>query len=186
MAADMDKNLEKPKAGEAGWLVSMAEDLAREQEFGASGDTVVSSGEMSSRRSSQGPSQELRSSGSVAAGESSSSTLRLLSGSEPPSQVSSQKLSQSQDNSQPMSQPSSIDVLASQTVSSQLLALAVADSQVSVGTYILIDLCDFILARQIWMHHNKTCWCLVQEGTSEQLMPPMHAVTSPKRRDLLL
>ena len=135
----MDKNLEKPKAGEAGWLVSMAEDLAREQEFGASGDTVVSSGEMSSRRSSQGPSQELMSSGSVATGESSS-TLRPLSGSQPPSQVSSQKLSQSQDNSQPMSQPSSIDVLASQAVSSQLLALAVADSQVSVSTSFLFYL----------------------------------------------
>ena len=140
MAADIDKNLEKPKAGEAGWLVSMAEDLAREQEFGAGGDTVVSSGEMSSRRSSQGPSQELRSSGSVATGESSSSTLRPLSGSQPPSQVSSQKLSQSQDNSQPMSQPSSIDVLASQAVSSQLLALAVADSQVSVSTSFLFCL----------------------------------------------
>jgi len=134
MAVDMDKNLEKPKAGEAGWLVSMAEDLAREQESGASGDTLASSGEMSSKRSSQGTSQasqEFRSSGSVATGDSSS-TLRPLSGSQPPSQASSQKLSQSQDNSQPMSQPSSMDVLASQAVSSQLLALAVADSQATL------------------------------------------------------
>ena len=134
MAVDMDKNLEKPKAGEAGWLVSMAEDLAREHEFGASGDTLASSGEMSSKRSSQGTSQasqEFRSSGSVATGDSSS-TLRPLRGSQPPSQASSQKLSQSQDNSQPMSQPSSMDVLASQAVSSQLLALAVADSQATL------------------------------------------------------
>ena len=40
------------------------------------------------------------------------------------------QLSQSQENSQPSSQPSSIDVLATQAVSSQLFALAVADSQV--------------------------------------------------------
>jgi len=136
MAVDIDKNLEKPKAGEAGWLVSLAEDLAREQEFGPSGDTLVSSGELSSRRSSQGPSQasqEFRSSGSVATGESSC-TLRPVSGSQPPSQASSQKLSQVEENSsQPMSQPSSIDVLASQAVSSQLLALAAAESQANVN-----------------------------------------------------
>jgi len=136
MAVDMDKNLEKPKAGEAGWLVSLAEDLAREQELGPGGDTLVSSGELSSRRSSQGPSQasqEFRSSGSVATGESSC-TLRPLSGSQPPSQPSSQKLSQLEENSsQPMSQPSSIDVLASQAVSSQLLALAAAESQANLN-----------------------------------------------------
>ena len=91
MAVDIDKNLEKPKAGEAGWLVSMAEDLAREQELGAGGDTLASSGEMSSRRSSQGTSQEFRSSGSVATGDSST-TLRPLTGSQPPSQASSRGL----------------------------------------------------------------------------------------------
>jgi len=135
IAEDMEKNLEKPKAGEAGWLVSMAEDIVREQEFGACGDTVALSGEMSSKRSSREPSQasqDFRSSGSVATGDSSS-TLRPLSGSQLPSQSSSQKLSQSQDNSQPMSsQPSSLDVLASQAVSSQLLALAEAESQVNL------------------------------------------------------
>ena len=148
MAVDLDKNLEKPKAGEAGWLVSMAEDLAREQELGPSGDTFISSGELSSRRSSQqGLSQgsQERSSGSFATGVSSS-TLQPTSGSQPASQASSQKLSQSQDNklsqsqennSQPMSQPSSMDVLASQAVSSQLLALAAADSQVIVWTFYL-------------------------------------------------
>ena len=162
---DLDKNVEKPKAGEAGWLVSMAEDLAREQELGPSGDTFISSGEMSSRRSSQGPSQasQDRSSGSFATGDSNS-TLQPMSGSQPVSQASSNKfsqsqdnklsqsqdnklsqsqdnkftqsqdnkLSQSQDNSQQMSQPSSMDVLASQAVSSQLLALAAAESQVNV------------------------------------------------------
>ena len=111
---------------------------------------AVSSGELSSRRSSQqGPRQgsQERSSGSFATGDSSY-TLQPVSGSQPASQASSQKLSQSQDkklsqsqdnklsqsqeNSQPMSQPSSMDVLASQAVSSQLLALAAADSQVIV------------------------------------------------------
>merc|ERR1719234_513091 len=112
---------------------------------------------MSSRRSSQGPSQasQDRGSGSFATGDSNS-TLQPLSGSQPASQASSQrlsqsqdskllqsqntklsqsqdnKLSQSQDNSQQMSQPSSMDVLASQAVSSQLLALAAANSQANL------------------------------------------------------
>ena len=71
----------------------------------------------------------------------SNSALQPLSGSQSASQAPCQKLPQSQDNnlsqsqensSQPMSEPSSMDVLASQAVSSQLLALAAADSQVIV------------------------------------------------------
>ena len=82
-------------------------------------------GEMSSRRSSQGPSQasQERSIGSFASGDSSS-TLQPVSGNQPVSQASSLKFSQSQDNSQQMSQPSSMDVR------SQLRALAAAARQV--------------------------------------------------------
>ena len=131
MVVDIDK--EKPKAGEPGWLVSMAEDLAREEEFAASGDTTVFSGELSSRRSSQGTSQGSpgKSTASCSSGDGNG-TLRPLSGSLP-SQASSQRLSQSQDqeSSQPSSQPSSMDILSSQAVSSQLLALAAENSQVS-------------------------------------------------------
>ena len=137
MVVDIDK--EKPKAGEPGWLVSMAEDLAREEEFAASGDTTVFSGELSSRRSSQGTSQGSlgKSTASCSSGDGND-TLRPLSGSLP-SQSSSQRLSQSQDqkssqsqeSSQPSSQPSSMDILSSQAVSSQLLALAAENSQVS-------------------------------------------------------
>ena len=137
MVVDIDK--EKPKAGEPGWLVSMAEDLAREEEFAASGDTTVLSGELSSRRSSQGTSQGSpgKSTASCSSGDGND-TLRPLSGSLP-SQASSQRLSQSQDpkwsqsqeSSQPSSQPSSMDILSSQAVSSQLLALAAENSQVS-------------------------------------------------------
>ena len=130
----MDIDKEKPKAGEPGWLVSMAEDLAREEEFAASGDTTVFSGELSSRRSSQGTSQGSpgKSTASCSSGDGNG-TLRPLSGSLP-SQASSQRLSQSQDqmeSSQPSSQPSSMDILSSQAVSSQLLALAAENSQVS-------------------------------------------------------
>ena len=135
MVVDIDK--EKPKAGEPGWLVSMAEDLAREEEFAASGDTTVFSGELSSRRSSQGTSQ-ISSGKSTASSGDGNGTLQPLSGSLP-SQASSQRLSQSQDqkssqsqeSSQPSSQPSSMDILSSQAVSSQLLALAAENSQVS-------------------------------------------------------
>ena len=129
MVEDIDK--EKPKAGEPGWLVSMAEDLAREEEFDASGDTTVFSGELSSRRSSQGTSQ-ISSGKSTASSGDGNGTLQPLSGSLP-SQASSQRLSQSQDqeSSQPSSQPSSMDILSSQAVSSQLLALAAENSQVS-------------------------------------------------------
>ena len=129
MVVDIDK--EKPKAGEPGWLVSMAEDLAREEEFAASGDTTVLSGELSSRRSSQGTSQ-ISSGKSTASSGDGNGTLQPLSGSLP-SQASSQRLSQSQDqeSSQPSSQPSSMDILSSQAVSSQLLALAAENSQVS-------------------------------------------------------
>ena len=129
MVVDIDK--EKPKAGEPGWLVSMAEDLAREEEFAASGVTTVFSGELSSRRSSQGTSQGSpgKSTASCSSGDGNG-TLRPLSGSLP-SQASSQRLSQSQESSQPSSQPSSMDILSSQAVSSQLLALAAENSQVS-------------------------------------------------------
>ena len=130
MVVDIDK--EKPKAGEPGWLVSMAEDLAREEEFAASGDTTVFSGELSSRRSSQGTSQGSPGKSTASSGDCNGK-LRPLSGSLP-SQASSQKLSQSQDqmeSSQPSSQPSSMDILSSQAVSSQLLALAAENSQVS-------------------------------------------------------
>ena len=135
MVVDIDK--EKPKAGEPGWLVSMAEDLAREEEFAASGDTTVFSGELSSRGSSQGTSQGSPGK-SIGSSGDGNGTLRPLSGSLP-SQASSQRLSQSQDpkwsqsqeSSQPSSQPSSMDILSSQAVSSQLLALAAENSQVS-------------------------------------------------------
>ena len=127
----MDIDKEKPKAGEPGWLVSMAEDLAREEEFAASGDTTVFSGELISRRSSQGTSQGSPGK-SIGSSGDGNGTLRPLSGSLP-SQASSQRLSQSQDqeSSQPSSQPSSMDILSSQAVSSQLLALAAENSQVS-------------------------------------------------------
>ena len=135
MVVDIDK--EKPKAGEPGWLVSMAEVLAREEEFAASGDTTVFSGELSSRRSSQSTSQGSPGK-SIGSSGDGNGTLRPLSGSLP-SQASSQRLSQSQDqkssqsqeSSQPSSQPSSMDILSSQAVSSQLLALAAENSQVS-------------------------------------------------------
>ena len=127
----MDIDKEKPKAGEPGWLVSMAEDLAREEEFAASGDTTVFSGELSSRGSSQGTSQGSPGK-SIGSSGDGNGTLQPLSGSLP-SQASSQRLSQSQDqeSSQPSSQPSSMDILSSQAVSSQLLALAAENSQVS-------------------------------------------------------
>ena len=125
----MDIDKEKPKAGEPGWLVSMAEDLAMEEEFAASGDTTVLSGELSSRRSSQGTSQGSPGK-SIGSSGDGNGTLRPLSGSLP-SQASSQRLSQSQESSQPSSQPSSMDILSSQAVSSHLLALAAENSQVS-------------------------------------------------------
>ena len=145
LAKDLEN--EKPKAGEDGWLVSMAKDM--EEELRPSGDTMVSnSGDLSSRRSSQGASSQGSQGNSNRIGGSSgetSSTLRNVSGGQTSSQTFSQKLSQSEDNklsqsqtkvsqsqenSQPSSQPSSIDVLATQAVSSQLYALAAADSQV--------------------------------------------------------
>ena len=143
LAKDLEN--EKPKAGEDGWLVSMAKDM--EEELRPSGDTMIAnSGDLSSRRSSQGASSQ-GSQGNRIGGSSgdTSSTLRNVSGGQTPSQIFSQKLSQSEDNklsqsqtkvsqpqenSQPSSQPSSIDVLATQAVSSQLYALAAADSQV--------------------------------------------------------
>ena len=143
LAKDLEN--EKPKAGEDGWLVSMAKDM--EEELRPSGDTMIAnSGDLSSRRSSQGASSQ-GSQGNRIGGSSgdTSSTLRNVSGGQTSSQIFSQKLSQSEDNklsqsqtkvsqsqenSQPSSQPSSIDVLATQAVSSQLYALAAADSQV--------------------------------------------------------
>jgi len=146
LAKDLEN--EKPKAGEDGWLVSMAKDM--EEELRPSGDTMISnSGDLSSRRSSQGASSQGSQGNSNRIGGSSgetSGTLRNVSGGQTSSQTFSQKLSQSEDNkssqsqtkvsqseenSQPSSQPSSIDVLATQAVSSQLYALAAADSQAS-------------------------------------------------------
>ena len=145
LAKDLEN--EKPKAGEDGWLVSMAKDM--EEELRPSGDTMIAnSGDLSSRRSSQGGSSQGSQGNSNRIGGSSgetSSTLRNVSGGQTSSQTFSQKLSQSEDNkssesqtkvsqsqenSQPSSQPSSIDVLATQAVSSQLFALAAADLQV--------------------------------------------------------
>ena len=145
LAKDLEN--EKPKAGEDGWLVSMAKDM--EEELRPSDVTKISNIEnLSSRRSSQGGSSQGSQGNSNRIGGSSgetSSTLQNVSGGQTSSQTFSQKLSQSEDNkssqsqtkvsqsqenSQPSSQPSSIDVLATQAVSSQLYALAAADSQV--------------------------------------------------------
>ena len=139
LAKDLEN--EKTKAGEDGWLVSMAKDM--EEELRPSGVAMISNIEnLSSRRSSQGASSQGSQGNSNRIGGSSgdtSSTLRNVSGGQTPSQIFSQKLSQSEDNkssqsqtkvsqsqenSQPSSQPSSIDVLATQAVSSQLFALA--------------------------------------------------------------
>ena len=126
----------------------MAKDI--EEELRPKGDTIISnSGDVSSWWSSQGSSSQGSQANSNRIGGSlgeTSSTLRNVSGGQTLSQTFSQKLSQSEDNklsqnkvsqlsqsqenSQPSSQPSSIDVLATQAVSSQLFALAVADSQV--------------------------------------------------------
>merc|ERR1719357_2084443 len=95
---------------------------------------ISNSGDLSSRRSSQGASSQGSQGNSNRIGGSSgetSSTLRNVSGGQTSSQTFSQKVSQSQENSQPSSQPSSIDVLATQAVSSQLFALAAADLQAS-------------------------------------------------------
>ena len=93
LAKDLEN--EKPKAGEDGWLVSMAKDM--EEELRPSSVTITSNIEnLSSRRSSQGASSQGSQGNSNRIGSSgeTSSTLRNVSGGQTSSQTFNQKLSQ--------------------------------------------------------------------------------------------